>query len=73
MHTMLLTEQYQNSRLVEALAAKLQGRGARLHVDGMTGSLPSVVVASLAIRLNTANHLVIVPNKEDAFYLCNDL
>ena len=70
---MLLTEQYQNSRLVDSLVERLRGRGARLHVDGMRGSLPSVMAASVAIRLSTVNQLIITPNKEEAFYLCNDL
>ena len=70
---MLLNEQYQNSRLADGLTAALRGRGARLHVDGMRGSLPAVVMAALSERLNTASQLVIASNKEEAFYLCNDL
>ena len=70
---MLLTEQYQNSRLVDSLVERLRGRGARLHVDGMRGSLPAVVTAAVATRLSTVNQLIIASNKEEAFYLCNDL
>ena len=70
---MLLTEQYQNSRLVDSLVERLRGRGARLHVDGMRGSLPAVVAAAVATRLSTVNQLIIASNKEEAFYLCNDL
>ena len=70
---MLLSEQYQNSRLVDGLTEMLRGRGARVHVDGMTGSLPAVVAAALSARLNTASQLIIASNKEEAFYLCNDL
>ena len=70
---MTLTEQYQESKLVEQLSGRLQERGVRLHVDGMTGSLPSVVIAATAKRTPTVNQLVIAPTKEDAFYLGNDL
>ena len=70
---MLLSEQYQNSRLVDGLTEMLRGRGARVHVDGMTGSLPAVVAAALSARLNTASQLIIASNKEEAFYLCNDM
>ena len=71
---MLLNEEYQHSTLVEQLCGRLQSvRGARLHVDGLTGSLPSVAIAALASRVPTVNHLIIAPAKEEAFYLCNDL
>ena len=70
---MRLTEEYQESRIVNQLSEHLRGQGARLHVDGLTGSLPAVVMASVAQHLNTASHLVIAPDKESAFYLANDL
>ncbi len=70
---MILNELYADSALVAALAAKLDGRGARLHVDGLTGSLPAVVTAALAVKKPTVNQLVVAPTKDDAFYLDNDL
>ena len=70
---MILNELYADSALVASLAEKLRGRGARLHVDGMTGSLPAVITAAVATRLSTVNQLVIAPSKDDAFYLQNDL
>ena len=70
---MILNELYADSALVASLAEKLRGRGARLHVDGMTGSLPAVIAAAVATRLSTVNQLVIAPSKDDAFYLQNDL
>ena len=70
---MILNELYAESALVASLAEKLRGRGARLHVDGMTGSLPAVIAAAVATRLSTVNQLVIAPSKDDAFYLQNDL
>ena len=70
---MILNELYADSALVASLTEKLRGRGARLHVDGMTGSLPAVVTAAVATRLSTVNQLVIAPSKDDAFYLQNDL
>ena len=70
---MILNELYADSALVADLAAKLEGRGARLHVDGLTGSLPAVVAAALAAKKPTVNQLFVAPTKDDAFYLDNDL
>ena len=70
---MILNELYAESALVTTLAEKLRGRAARLHVDGMTGSLPAVIAAAVATRLSTVNQLIIAPSKDDAFYLQNDL
>ena len=49
----VLTDLYRDSALVETLHNHLQASGARLHVDGMTGSLPAVVIA----RQDTASLL----------------
>ncbi|MBR6048646.1 MAG: transcription-repair coupling factor [Bacteroidales bacterium] len=70
---MILNEIYDNSALAAWLTDHLGEQQARLHIDGMTGSLPSVAIASTAHRLSTASHMVIAPSKEDAFYLSNDL
>ncbi len=70
---MILNELYADSALVADLAARLEGRGARLHVDGLTGSLPAVVAAALAAKKPTVNQLFVAPTKDDAFYLDNDL
>ncbi len=71
---MTLTEYYQeNAAVVVRLAALLEGRGGRLHVDGMAGSLPAVVAAALAAGNPTASHLLIATSKEEAYYLQNDL
>ena len=70
---MTLTEQYQESSLVRQLTERLQERGVRLHIDGMTGSLPAAVIAATATRIPTVSQLVVAPDKEEAFYLNNDL
>ena len=70
---MILTELYQESTLIKLIDEKLQSAKVRLHVDGMTGSLPAVVIASLALRRPTVSQLVIAPSKEEAYYLQNDL
>ena len=70
---MKLTELYGESELVGCLGRALQGGGARVHVDGMTGSLPAVVIATLASLRPTVSHLVAAPTKEEAFYIQNDL
>ena len=70
---MILNDIYENSQLVGTLVERLEGQRVRLHVDGMTGSLPSVTIAAVARRMPTRSHLVIAPTKEEAFYLSNDL
>ena len=71
---MLLTDLYTNSNLVKELSAGVSaGKEARLHVDGMTGSMPAAMAAATAVVMQSRNTLLIAPNKEDAFYLCNDM
>ncbi len=70
---MTLTDIYQDSKIVKSLAERLAQRQARLHVDGMTGSLPTAVIAGVAKRLPIVSQLLIAPGKEEAFYLQNDL
>ena len=70
---MILTELYQESALTKLIDEKLKASKVRLHVDGMTGSLPAVVIAALAQRRPTVSQLVIAPSKEEAYYLQNDL
>ena len=60
---------YESSAVVEQL---LTG-ASPMHVDGLTGSLPAVVMAACMQREPTASHLIIAPNKEEAYYLANDL
>ena len=69
----MIREIYNDSAVVERLTILLRTRGARIHIDGMTASLPAVVTASVGARLSTANQMVIASNKEEAFYLQNDL
>ncbi len=64
---------YQHSKLVDSMIEPLQGSSARVHVDGMTGSMPAAVAAGVWGRIRTVNQLMIVPTKEDAYYLCNDM
>ena len=70
---MILTELYQESALLAQMIDRLGKERARLHVDGLVGSLPAVLVASLARRCPTVSQLVIAPSKEEAFYLQNDI
>ncbi len=64
---------YSNSAVVAQLQKMLAVDKARVHVDGMTGSLPSVTIATYATLNPTASHLIVAPDKESAFYLSNDL
>ena len=64
---------YKESAIVRQLDTALGEAEARVHVDGMTGSLPAAVIAAYAQTHPTTSHLVVVPNKEDAFYMAGDL
>lgn len=70
---MILTDIFQHSALVEQLKPLLNDAQARLHIDGMTGSYPAVMAAALAKALPDRNQLFIVGDKEEAYYLLNDL
>ena len=70
---MNLTEIYADSAVVTQLAARLEQRQVRLHVEGMSGSLPAAVAAALAKKMPGRNQLMIAPSKEDAYYLASDL
>ena len=70
---MILTELYNDSPFIKNLTEHLEAAKVRLHVDGMTGSLPAVVIATLAQWRPTVSQLVVAPTKEEAYYLQNDL
>lgn len=70
---MILTDLYKKSLLTRTLVDSLQAPQTRLHLRGTTGSLSSVLCSSVAVEMNTSNHLIIATNKEEAFYLLNDI
>ena len=70
---MLLTEIYTQSKIVDQLGARLEAGADRIHVDGMTGSLPAIVAAALAEKYPDKSQLLIASGKEEAYYLLNDL
>lgn len=70
---MLLTDIYTNSQLVEQLNSLLHKGEDRIHANGMTGSLSAVVASTLALLNPDRNQLVITGNKEEAYYLVNDM
>ena len=45
----------------------------RLHITGMVGSMPAAVAAALALNQPDKGQLFIAGNKEEAYYLLNDL
>lgn len=70
---MILTDIYAESQLTSNLLSKLEKQRARVHIDGMAGSMPAAIIATMSTITPTASHLVIAPSKEDAFYISNDL
>ena len=70
---MQLTDFYKNSGFVAGLCAGLAADQARIHINGLTGSLPAVVGATLSQCLPQSNLLFVAASKEDAYYLQNDL
>ena len=70
---MELLDSYRNDAQVSALAAALDGEGARVRVAGLSGSLNAVLAASLFASDGRSTHLLIAADKEEAFYLLNDM
>ena len=70
---MILTEIYSQSKIVDQLGAMLEAGDDRIHVDGLTGSLPAIVAAALAEKYPDKSQLLIATGKEEAYYLLNDL
>ena len=70
---MLITEIYTQSKIVDRLDALLEKGVDRIHVDGLTGSLPAIVAATLAEKYPDKSQLLIASGKEEAYYLLNDL
>ena len=70
---MQLTDFYKNSGFIAGLCAGLAADQARIHINGLTGSLPAVVGATLSQCLPQSNLLFVAASKEDAYYLQNDL
>lgn len=70
---MKLSEYYSHSKLATALTEALAKSQARIHIGGMTGSIPAVVAAALAQQQLECNQLLIAGDKEEAYYLLNDL
>lgn len=70
---MILTEIYTQSKIVDQLGALLEKGADRIHIDGMTGSLPAIVAAALAERYSDKSQLLIASSKEEAYYLLNDI
>ena len=58
---------------MEALDKVLAEGKNRVHINGLTGSLPAVVAASMAQRHPDRDHLLIAGTKEEAYYLLNDI
>ena len=70
---MILTDIYSESKVVNEIMTGADKRQARLHVDGLAGSMAAAVIAGLSRRRPTVSQLVIAPTKEEAYYLQNDL
>lgn len=70
---MILAEHYINSHLISALLPLLNEKQARVHINGMTGSHPAAIGAATSKMLGQSVHLHIAANKEEAYYLLNDI
>ncbi|MBQ9473910.1 MAG: transcription-repair coupling factor [Bacteroidales bacterium] len=68
-----MLNKYQNTALAASLQSALDGSQARVHLTGVTGSLSALLCAALSSGAKRGSHLFIAPNKEEAFYVMNDL
>ena len=70
----MILDLYLHSQLVTNLQAKLASGADRLHINGMTGSLPAIIAATSALENNfSTSQMLIAGNKEEAYYLLNDI
>src|SRR5574344_138067 len=70
---MILTELYTKGTHTETLLKALQPNQARIHINGMMGSLLAVVGASVAKLMPDSCLLFVAGSKEEAYYLQNDI
>ena len=70
---MELVELYKTSNTVKQIDELMQNDSCRLHLHGLTGSLSAVIGASLCAMHPDRCAVFITNDKEDAFYLQNDL
>ena len=70
---MLLTDIYTNSQIVEKINSLIHSSEDRIHVHGMTGSLSAIVAATIALLNPDRDQLIIAGNKEEAYYMLNDI
>lgn len=70
---MTLLDLYRDSRLTGQLVKALGDNKNRLHLTGLTGSLPSLTGAATAMATPDRCHLFIAASKEDALYMLNDI
>lgn len=70
---MILIQYYTHAALTERLIGLLSEKQNRIHISGMTGSMPATLAAAIAVEQPERGQLLIAPSKEDAFYLTNDL
>ncbi len=69
---MILTELYESSTIIAKLDEALHNDNARVKIDGLSGSMPAVLAATLVDKL-TSSQIVVAPDKETAFYMASDL
>ena len=70
---MLLTDIYSNAQIVAQINSLLDAGCERIHATGMTGSLSAVVAAAMAVQRPDRSQLIVAGNKEEAYYLLNDI
>lgn len=70
---MFLLDRYKDAAWITAIEQALRADGARVRLTGLCGSLNAVAAATLFFRLPMASQLLIANNREEAYYLANDL
>ena len=69
----MLTDIYTDSQIVASIDRLLEAGTDRIHATGMTGSLSAVVASAMATLRPDRSQLIIAGNKEEAYYLLNDI
>lgn len=68
-----LVEEYSKSKAVQNIVKQAKKRGARINLSNPVGSAFAFVVAGARNLSPDYNHVILLSDKEEAAYFCNDL
>ncbi|MCF0210200.1 MAG: transcription-repair coupling factor [Bacteroidales bacterium] len=68
-----VVEAYSETEVVKSLVKDITKQGARIHLNNPAGSCFAFIVAATKLLSKDFNHIILLADKEEAAYFCNDL